>query len=284
MIEFWDFDMVIDSFGAELSGILESSSELVTAASAFKLFKTTISSEDDKKKFGKPFGRYITYIFDDLSFIDEKDYADLKSSIAQQIKNLTDRLLRGKKKKRALITGIGNPYAVVDSLGPKTVSLLNATRGDEKEHFCEISVISPDVFASTGIKTLEYVKGIITQIAPDIIIAVDSLAARFSDRIGASIQISDAGITPGSALGRRRGALDINTLGIPVIAIGSPTVVSAATLIVDALEKAGIFELTEELEAVLREKKHLYVSSKDCDMIVGEISMLLASSIQLALE
>ena len=142
-----------------------------------------------------------------------------------------------------MIVGLGNSYATADSLGPKVANKIEVTRHIKKyypqylkENTRSISAISPGVLGITGIETLEFVKGVTQTIKPDLIIAIDSLCTRNIERISTSIQISDTGIVPGAGVGNKREELSKETLGIPVIAIGVPTVVELATLVSEGID------------------------------------------------
>ena len=126
------------------------------------------------------------------------------------------------------------------------------------------------------------IKGAAEYVKPDVIIAVDALAARATKRLCATVQLSDTGIEPGSGIGNRRGAVNRETVGFPVIALGVPTVVDCATLVYDTLSKAGIDELSKELDPVLSEERSFFVSLRDSDIVSEEISAILAGAINRA--
>ena len=196
-----------------------------------------------------------------------------------------------KERLRVLVVGLGNREITSDALGVGAVDILSVTRHiellDEKMFRSiranSVCAISCGVLGKTGIETLEILRGIVSQISPDVIIAVDSLAAREHGRLGAVIQLSDAGIIPVAGIGNRRDELSRKTLSVPVISMGIPTVVSAATFACDSLEKCGISKIDSKMEEKLEKLRGLYVTPKDCDALLRVCAQLLARSIESAL-
>ena len=201
--------------------------------------RVEILNEEGQKIMNRPIGRYITLESRAL----RKPDADLKDDISQLLAKELKKIVKIHKNLKVLVVGLGNEYVTPDSLGPKVVSKLFVTRHffqlynkDSDEGLIELSAISPGVMGVTGIETGEIVKGIIEKIKPDLVIAVDALASRKMERVNTTIQISTDGIHPGSGVGNKRQTLDKEALGIPVIAIGVPTVVDAATLTNDTIQ------------------------------------------------
>ena len=158
-----------------------------------------------------------------------------------------------------LIVGLGNREVTPDALGPNVVGNLHITRhmireygriGSGFETVDEISAIAPGVMAQTGMETLEIIKGVVETTKPDVVIAIDALAARSTRRLNRTIQITDTGINPGSGVGNHRNAINEETLGVPVIAVGVPTVVDAATIVNDTME-----DLIEEMDRTVQMQK-----------------------------
>ena len=199
-----------------------------------------------------------------------------------------------------LVVGLGNSAITADSLGPHVVENLHITRhmireyglqslGKEKMH--RISGIIPGVMAQTGMETSEIIQGIVAETKPDIVIAIDALAARSTRRLNRTIQITNTGIQPGSGVGNHRNALTEETLGVPVIAIGIPTVVDAATIVGDALEKLMSGE--KEFDAVkymgqhrmaFAELNNMYMTGKDIDSVIKRVSYTVSEGINIAME
>lgn len=192
--------------------------------------------------------------------------------------------------------GLGNRHATPDALGPRVVSQLMITR-QIREHLPRelggrlnpVAAISPGVLGITGMETIDIVKGIVREVRPELVITVDALAARAPSRLLSTIQIADTGIQPGSGVGNRRPGINQESLGIPVIAVGVPTVVSGAAIAMDALDayfqkfnphaRATLDSVSDFLGQELRD---LMVTTKDIDVEIMEMSKLLAGAINKA--
>ena len=198
-----------------------------------------IRTENGAKAMGKPIGTYITLEAPRMSEPDEDYHREVSEKLAGYLKKLLD----VKNEKSVLVVGLGNREVTPDALGPEAVNHLRVTRHVVREYgkaaFARekvqlVSTIVPGVMAQTGMETLEIVRGIVAETKPDQVVVIDALAARSSKRLNRTIQISDAGIQPGSGVGNHRNSLTRETIGIPVLAIGVPTVVDAATIVYDA--------------------------------------------------
>ena len=219
--------------------------------------KVMIETENGAKMMGRPVGNYITLEAPDLAVPDEDYHREISIEISKILKEL---IPKEKEEYRVLVVGLGNRLVTPDALGPKVADHLVVTRhivkeygkyamGSEKAHM--VSAIIPGVMGQTGMETLEIVKGIAEETKPDFAIAVDALAARNTKRLNRTIQIADTGINPGSGVGNHRNGLTEETLGIPVIAIGVPTVVDAATIVNDTMENLlAALETSEMLKGV----------------------------------
>lgn len=220
---------------------------------------TTVKIETEKgaKTMGKPVGTYITMEAPNLVVPDEKYHREIAEEIAKYVRSL---IQLDKNEYAALVVGLGNRDVTPDALGPHVVDNLNISRhiireygkyamGEEEIQM--ISAIVPGVMAQTGMESLEIVRGIVEETKPDIVFAVDALAARNSKRLNRTIQIADTGINPGAGVGNHRSGITRETLGIPVIAIGVPTVVDAATIVNDTMENLiQALEASETLKGV----------------------------------
>ncbi len=244
-----------------------------------------ISTEEGSHIIGKPVGRYITVECGKTWLMDDERWENACGLIAGYIKEL---MPQGKK--TVLVCGLGNRNITPDALGPLCTDSLIVTRhikDYDKELFEkmgqeEIAAIAPGVVGQTGVETLELIRGCVERVKPDVMIALDALAARSIDRLATTIQLSDTGIAPGSGIGNRRKEITQNTVGIPVIAIGVPTVVDSSTLVYDALSKAGIEEIDSSLERVLENGRSFFVSLKESDVAVEESAKLIASALNRA--
>ena len=237
-------------------------------------------------------GSYTTIYTKVITGYSDSELQSISAIVADELTRLIKAHDGTKKEKlNALVVGLGNRDITSDSLGTGVVDTLGVTRHIEildKEMFLgayssSVSAISCGVFGKTGIETLEILRGLVTQISPDIIIAVDALAAREYNRLASVIQLSDAGIVPGSGIGNRREELSQKTLSVPVISIGIPTVVSAATFVCDSLGKLGISHIDTNMDKELAKLRSLYVTPKDCDALLRACAHLIALSIETAL-
>ncbi|TGE32753.1 GPR endopeptidase [Desulfosporosinus sp. Sb-LF] len=225
--------------GEEISGVLMDEQELEHA----KVTIITVETDEGAEAIGKPKGQYITI---DAPQIRTNNYL-VHESITNILADKLVALMNLKEDASILIVGLGNWNATPDALGPQVIEKTMVTRHlfklspDELQgKMRKISAISPGVLGITGIETAEIIRGIAEHVKPDLIIAIDALAAGSLERIGTSIQLADTGIHPGSGVGNRRAGLTEETLGCKVIAIGLPTVVNAAVIAHDVVE--GVFE------------------------------------------
>lgn len=252
----------------------------------FTVARLTVENEAGEKASGKRIGEYVTVFSDLLCDIDEDTFTSLAKTISTEIEALMHKLLN-KKTSCVLVAGLGNREITADNIGPKTVDRLTVTRHlmlHNKELFdsywhSPLCAIAPGVLGQTGIETAEIISGICTHASPDVVIVIDALAARSTKRLGTTVQISDSGIFPGSGIGNRRGEISRDTLNIPVIAIGVPTVVNSSTLVYDALKNAGCEELDDSLVQVLRSGESFFVSPKQIDRISESSAELLSAAI-----
>ena len=202
--------------------------------------RVKITNEKGEQAINKPIGNYITIDIKNFKGIIQDEIQKASEIVTQELKKLIDSHIQGQDS--ILVVGLGNIYVTPDALGPKVINEIDITRHllqympevlDKNTR--EISAISPGVLGTTGIETLEILKGIVENIKPKLLIVIDALASRSIERISSSIQLADTGIVPGAGVDNTRKEISQNTLGIPVIAIGIPTVVDAATIAADSL-------------------------------------------------
>ena len=244
-----------------------------------RLTKVFIESENGAKAMGKPVGVYITLEAPKLSEEDKDYHREVSETLADCLREL----LGTGKERSVLIVGLGNREVTPDALGPEVVGNLRITRhlvreygsaafGTERVHL--ISGIVPGVMAQTGMETLEIVRGVVEETKPDVVVAIDALAARSTKRLNRTIQISDAGIHPGSGVGNHRHSLTRETIGVPVIAVGVPTVVDAATIVYDAVR---------DRNAVPPGLNTMFVTPKDIDETIKSLSFTISEALNIAL-
>lgn len=242
-----------------------------------------IKTEEAAKRLGKGVGKYITLEVNPFS--DEAPVSDGRlTALVDSIKSL---LPSGNG--AVLVAGVGNEDITSDALGPETASLIFATRHIGKQMqiaagFSEalrpVAVVSAGVLGKTGIESGEYIKSICEAVKPQCVITIDALAAGSVERLGATIQMSDTGIAPGSGIGNTRKRIDESFVGVPVIAIGVPTVVDAVSL---SSELSGLSP--EKLDkGKLKNGERMIVAPKDIDILVKNASYLLALAINCALQ
>lgn len=222
-----------------------------------RVTKVKIETEKGARTMGKPVGTYITIEAPNMAVPDEAYHREISEELAKYMKEL---IKIEKEDYVVLVVGLGNRQVTPDALGPRVVDNLLITRRVVKEYgkyamgkdqVNLTSAIVPGVMAQTGMETLEIVKGIVRETKPDFLVAVDALAARNTKRLNRTIQIADTGIHPGSGVGNHRNGITESVLGIPVIAIGVPTVVDAATIVNDTMENLiAALESSETLKGV----------------------------------
>ncbi len=251
-----------------------------------KITSIHIENEAGAEKIGKPVGRYITVEVPEFSK-DGEIFDGRLDALAEELRKLLP-----SDDGTVLVAGLGNENITPDALGPKCAQMILATRHLSAEFRESLGIsslrsvagISPGVLGQTGIETGEIIAGIVKKIKPSAVITVDALASRRLKRLGCTVQISDAGITPGSGVGNARAKISSNTLGVPVIAVGVPTVVDAATLAYDILqgEKNEIDESAMR-KALGREVEQMMITPREIDLLVERAARLIAMSINCAL-
>ncbi|NMB97208.1 MAG: GPR endopeptidase [Clostridiaceae bacterium] len=273
-----------------------------------KISRVKISSIQGQNALGKPMGTYITLEVPGIKEGDMDIYEETCKALATELAGI----LKLQEKSTVLVVGLGNWNVTSDSLGPKVVSKLMVTRHliqyvpeEVEDGVRPVCAIAPGVLGITGIETGEIVRGIVDRIRPDCIIAIDALASRKLDRVNTTIQISDTGISPGSGVGNKRMDISRETLGVPVIAIGVPTVVDAATIANDTIDKVidALIDKSPEnnqfysiLKNMDRDEKYamiqqvldpytgnLIVTPKETDEVVDRISKVIANGLNISL-
>lgn len=250
-----------------------------------------IISPEEEKDYGKKAGRYVTMSPGKLWLWDDDRSERFAEALAEEITHFVEDAVGRSisSETSVLVCGLGNRFITPDALGPQTLDKLTVTRhmmgsgGIFDSLGCSrISAIAPGTLGQTGIEALGLLRGAIAASEPEAVIVVDALAARSTERLSTTVQLSDTGICPGSGIGNARQEISRETVGVPVIALGVPTVVDSSTLVYDVLEQAGIGELSDEITQVLEGGRNFFVSPKECDIIIDGVSELLASAIEKA--
>lgn len=298
-----------ESDNVEISGVVLE--EDYDETLEIRITRVKIETENGAKAMGKPAGVYLTLEAPNLAVPDEDYHREISEKLADHMEELLHENHLTGRDISVLVVGLGNRQVTPDALGPYVADNLCVTRhivreygkyamGMERAQL--VSAIVPGVMGQTGMETLEIVKGVVTETKPDLVIAVDALAARNSRRLNRTIQIADTGIHPGSGVGNHRNGLTRETLGGPVIGIGVPTVVDAATIVSDTMENliqametsetlkgvgevlkmynnAEKYELVKEL--ISPHLNGMFVTPKDEDEMVKQISYTISESLNL---
>ena len=261
-----------------------------------RITKVTIDTKNAEKMLGKPMGVYVTMEAPAMVEPDDDYHREISEALAEELL----KMMPQEQEEQSVLVGLGNREVTADALGPQVVDNLLITRHVVKNYGkaaynCTrmnlVSSIEPGVMAKTGMETAEIISGVVKETGPDVLIVVDALAARSTRRLNRTIQITNTGIQPGSGVGNHRNALTQETLGVPVIAIGIPTVVDAATIVGDALEKLMSGE--KEFDAVkymgqhrmaFAELNNMYMTGKDIDSVVKRVSYTVSEGINIAME
>ncbi|MBZ9636109.1 GPR endopeptidase [Clostridium sp. FP1] len=274
-----------------------------------KITNVKIVSDVGEKMMGKPKGTYITIDIPEFVHYDGEAMDRVSVVMGKVLKPL----IKLENSMTALVVGLGNWNVTPDAIGPKVVSKIMVTRHLKQlvpdsidEGIRPVCAISPGVLGITGMETGEIIRGVVEKIKPNLVICIDALASRKMDRVNRTIQIGTSGISPGAGIGNRRMQINEEALGVPVIAIGVPTVVDAATLANDTIDlvldemirtanSGG--EFYNMLKSIDKEEKqkmiteilnpyvgNLVVTPKEIDMVINSLSKIIASGLNIALQ
>ena len=271
-----------------------------------KVSRVKITNENGEQAIGKKKGVYVTIDLKDLKVADEDDIQKASDTLSNELKAIIQNHVQSKDD--TMVVGLGNIYVTPDSLGPKVINEIDVTRHIIKylpqyidENARPVTAISPGVLGTTGIETYEILKGIVDNVKPKLIIVIDALASRSIERISSTIQISDTGIVPGAGVGNTRAEISERTLGIPVIALGIPTVVESAVLVNDCLDlliekmqneaKSNVYlnQLKEQdnyetiKDALNPQNYNMIVTPKEIDDLIENMKDVVARGINMSL-
>jgi len=271
-----------------------------------KVTRVKITNEQGEQAIGKVKGNYITVDIKKINVLTEEEMIQVAEVLSNEIKSLINEKVQHKED--VLIVGLGNSEVTPDALGPNVIKDIEVTRHiinylpqyiDENAR--PVSAIAPGVLGTTGIETLEIIQGVVENVKPKLLIVIDALASRSMERISSTIQLSDTGIVPGAGVGNARKEITVNSLGIPVIAIGIPTVVETAVVVNDALDifieklqqeaksndylnKLKQEDNYEEIkEALLPKDFNFIVTPKEIDELILNMTSVVARGINMAL-
>lgn len=241
----------------------------------------SIIDEDGEKLLKKPKGKYIT--IETKNVIEENE--DVKGNVIDAVAVELSKMIKFHYDLKVMVAGLGNKAVTPDSLGPETSSKIRVTRhlfkmfdADGDDEMSCVSCIVPGVFATTGMETADIIKKAVEITKPDVLIVIDSLAARNINRVSTTIQITDSGISPGAGMGNNRTGINKETVGVDVIAIGVPVVIDATTIIRDALNE-NITSAEQINDYINKFDEQMIVTSTDIDMIIKEFSDIIASGV-----
>lgn len=280
-----------------------------TTTDEIKVTSVRVVNEIGERMMGKPVGKYITIDMPAFTHYD----GETMDKVSKVMAEVLAPMIKLDPSMTVLVVGLGNWNVTPDALGPKVVSKLMVTRHLKQlipdsidEGIRPVCAIAPGVLGITGIETGEIIKGVVEKIKPNLVICVDALASRKMSRVNRTVQIGDTGISPGSGVGNKRMELSFKTLGIPVIAIGVPTVVDAATMANDTIDMV-IDQMIQEassgssfydmLKSIDKNEKYnlineilqphigdLVVTPKDVDLVIDSVSKVIANGINIALQ
>ncbi|MFW6006374.1 MAG: GPR endopeptidase [Bacillota bacterium] len=270
-----------------------------------------VLNERAAKTLGKPVGNYVTIESDGLKGQNRLVHDEITEILGRELENIINfnRLTQmSRREPVTFVAGLGNWNATPDALGPQVINNLMVTRHlykdappELRDGMRSVCALSPGVLGLTGIETAEIIKGVVEKVNPDLIIVIDSLAARDTNRLGKTVQISNTGIYPGSGVGKNRLGINQNTMNKPVIALGVPTVIDAGTIVDDAIDtlmQGELFSKTERerFRHIDQNRRYnavknllsndigrLIVSPKGVDELIRDVSRIIAGGINVAL-
>ena len=248
---------------------------------SFSVTTVEVLDERGEAALGKPVGRYVTLELDAFLRREENAFSEAAALLAQALRGM----LPLEKTGNCLVVGLGNRSITPDAVGPDAVDFVLVTRHlkermpEDFPFFRPVSALCSGVLGTTGIESSDLVRAVVQRLRPDAVIVIDALASREPRRLCRTVQLSDTGIVPGSGVGNARQAISREVLGVPVIAVGVPTVVDAATLTLDLAARAG----ADLHSADFGEAGNMIVTPRDIDKYVRDAAKLIGYGINLAL-
>ncbi len=281
-------ELAVKKSNSKIEGVIYNEENIET----FKMTRVEICSSAAESATGKPCGKYLTL----HTGTPWNETSDSLIRASRALSVLIEELAGGfdKKSSAILVAGLGNVTITADAIGPKALEHVIVTRHIktaspslfENLGLYDVAALSPGVLSQTGVETTEIIKSLVDKISPSFVIAIDSLASKKLERLVTTIQLSDTGISPGSGMGNRRISLNKETLGVPVISIGVPTVVDAGSLAFDVVErlskKSKVSPEIEGLFSSLSDELQYFVTPKDTDLIINCLAKVIGYGINLA--
>lgn len=284
-------DLACETVDAKGRGIRGASYEKAESM-GFSVERLCVRTASAERETGKPRGEYLTVHCDSMYLLTpqrERALCRLLSSfLTSAAMQLTGTRIDGAFS--LLVVGLGNRELTADAVGPLTLSHLTATRHLKRYEealfqslgAASVTLLSPGVMGQTGMETLEVVSGAVRAVRPQLVLLLDALVARDCERLASTVQLSNVGVCPGAGVGNHRSALTAESLGVPVMTLGVPTVVRSSSLILSALQTEDAEEQAPFLQKALKNGADFFVTPKDCDAIVQGSARLLASAIELS--
>lgn len=264
--------------------------EKVDDDTGIRVSRLEILNSLGERNMGREKGVYYTFETVTLSENDGGYHRKVSEFLSEYIRKTVKKHMKKEPPYHILVVGLGNREATPDALGPYVINNLEITDGmnmDDKR-FGYVSAIAPGVMAQTGMETAKILMGVTKSVKPDCMLVIDALAARSTTRLANTIQLADTGIMPGSGVGNHRNAINGKNMGVPVLALGVPTVVDAATIVGDALD--GLLDSMDyaKRKQVVRDfipesMSKMYVTPKDVDELVKRISFTISEAINISM-
>jgi len=263
------------------SGALRGVKSENLTSEGFPVTRINILDENGAEQLGKPVGAYITVTLDGLKRRDEDIFSRAINAVAKELRSIVP-----EGRVFVLIVGLGNDGITPDAIGHDTVKHIMVTRHlverfpDVFGRFREVSAIAPGVLGTTGVESREIIRGVVSHVHPDFVIVVDALASSKLERLCKTIQMTDTGIIPGSGVGNSRAAVNRESMGVPVIAIGVPTVVDIKTVVYDVMDT---FDIEPNDEILKKYSDSLMVTPKEIDVHISDMGRIIGYAINLVL-
>lgn len=260
-----------------------------TDSDAITESRLKILDDAGAKSIGKPIGSYITIAFNKGMLLSESSVRKIEKKFSEALCGMFSSLTNKKSTENCtvLAVGLGNENITSDAIGPSVAERINATNHikiEKPEIFksmkcASVGVIAPSVMSQSGIESSAIVAGTKNLINPDVIIAIDALSARSKERLMTTIQLSDTGISPGSGVGNHRAAIDFQSMGVPVISVGVPTVISSSAFIYDFISEMNGGDIPKEVEGLIGKSDSMFLTTDDCDIPIRTVSEIIANGI-----